>query len=67
VTDDCFYESLGLRKEGILGDNIFVEVGFDGFEARHAFGDDSGSVSFVTELKVAFQYVFSCFRRCQDY
>jgi hypothetical protein len=34
------------------------KMGFDGFEVRHAFGDDSGSVFGITELKVAFDHIF---------
>jgi hypothetical protein len=31
---------------------------FDGFEIRHDFGDDSGSVFGATELKVALDHIF---------
>jgi hypothetical protein len=33
-------------------------MGFDGFEILHAFGDDSGSVSGATALKVVFDHAF---------
>jgi hypothetical protein len=33
-------------------------MGFDHYEIRHAFCDDSGSVSDGTKLKVAFDHVF---------
>jgi hypothetical protein len=39
-------------KKRVVLEVITCEVGFDGFEIRHAFGDDSGSVSGATELKV---------------
>jgi hypothetical protein len=32
--------------------------GFDGFEVRHALGDDSVSAFGVAELKVAFCHIF---------
>jgi hypothetical protein len=34
------------------------KVGFDGFEFRHSFGDDSGSVFGIMELKFAFDHIF---------
>jgi hypothetical protein len=42
---------LRLRKEGVVGEVVGVKVGFDSFEVRHAFSDDSGSVFGITELK----------------
>jgi hypothetical protein len=54
----CIYRLLGFGKKGIVGKAIAGKVGFDSFEIRHAFGDDSGSVSCATELKVALNHVF---------
>jgi hypothetical protein len=74
VTYHCFYGLLGLWKEGVIGEVIVGEVGFDGFEVCHVFGDDSGSISCATELKVTFDHVFQLILqlkhvgfRCQDY
>jgi hypothetical protein len=53
----CFYGLLGFRKDGEVGEVVFCKVGFNGFEIRHAFGDDSVSVSCVTELKVGFDHI----------
>jgi hypothetical protein len=61
VTYHCFYGLLGLRVKRVTGEVIVGEIGFDGFEIRHAFGDDCGFVSSATELKVLFDYTFQLF------
>jgi hypothetical protein len=43
------------------GQVIGVEVGSDGLEIRRASRDDSGSVSFATELKVFFNNTLQLF------
>jgi hypothetical protein len=47
-----------LGEKGIVGKAVLGKVGFHGFEIRHAFDDDSCSVSCATELKIALNHVF---------
>jgi hypothetical protein len=58
VTQNCFNGPFGLRKEGIVGEVVSGKVGFDGFEIRYTFCDDSGSVFGISKLKVAFGHIF---------
>jgi hypothetical protein len=51
----------GFGEEGVIGQVMGVEVGFDGLEIRHASRDDSGSVSGEMELKVFFDHNFQFF------
>jgi hypothetical protein len=51
----------GFGVEGVVGQVVGVEVGFDGLEIRHASRADSGSVSGATELKVFFDHNFQFF------
>jgi hypothetical protein len=44
------------RRSSRIG--CYLKVRFDGFEMRHDFGDDSGSVFGVAEHKFAFDNVF---------
>jgi hypothetical protein len=55
---NCFNGFLALWKEGLVGEVVGGKVGFDGFEIRHAFSDDSGFVFGITELKVTFSHIF---------
>jgi hypothetical protein len=45
-------------EEGVVGQVLAVEVGFDGLEIRHASHDDSCSVSYATELTVSTYHTF---------
>jgi hypothetical protein len=58
VTKDCFDRFLGLGKEGVVREVLGRKEGFDGFDVRHALGDDSGSAYGVAELKVACSHIF---------
>jgi hypothetical protein len=58
VTKDCFDRFLGLGKEGEIGEALGRKEGFEGFEVRHALGDDPGYAFGVAELKVAFCHIF---------
>jgi hypothetical protein len=55
---DCFDRFLGLGKAGVVREALGRKEGFDGFEVRHALGDDSGSAFGVAELEVAFCHIF---------
>jgi hypothetical protein len=52
-----FYGLFGFG-EGVVGQVLAVEVGFDGLEIRHASRDDSCSVSCATELEVFTYHTF---------
>jgi hypothetical protein len=45
-------------KEGVVGQVLAVEMGFDGMEIRHASRDESSSVSYSTELEVFTYHTF---------
>jgi hypothetical protein len=51
----------GFGVEGVIGQVMGVEVGFDGLEICRASLDDSGSVSGATELKVFMTTISSPF------
>jgi hypothetical protein len=44
--------------EGVVGQVLVAEVGFDGSEIHHASRDDSCPVSCATELEVFFDHTF---------
>jgi hypothetical protein len=52
------YGLFGFGEEGIVGQVLAVEVGFDGLEIRHASPDDSFSVSCATELEIFTYHTF---------
>jgi hypothetical protein len=52
------HKFFGFGVEGVIGQVMGVEVGFDVLDIRHASRDDSGSVSDATELKVFFYQNF---------
>jgi hypothetical protein len=51
----------GFWVEGVIGQVMVVEVGFDGLEIRHASHDDSCSVSCATNSKFCLTTIFSPF------
>jgi hypothetical protein len=61
VAYHTLHELFGFGEEGVLGQALAVEVGFDGLEIRHASRVDSCSVSCATELEVFTCHISSCF------
>jgi hypothetical protein len=57
---------LRFRKEGKIGEVIFVKVLPDCCEVRHFFGDNSGPAPSVAELKIARDNVPDVFLQCHQ-
>jgi hypothetical protein len=57
-TKDCFDRFLGPGIDGEIREALVGKGGFDGFEVRHALGDDFGLSFSVAELIVGFCHMF---------